>query len=63
MFYKPFYRHKVLNNQGIKLVQENPNMNRNCIMSIEPVDRFNLFHSIVMSHLTYSEPVNYSTNF
>ena len=35
-----FYRHKVLDNQGIKLIQENHNLNRNCILLIKLVDRF-----------------------
>jgi len=35
-----FYRHKVLNNQEIKLIQGNSNLNRNCIMLTESVDHF-----------------------
>jgi len=34
------YKYKVLNNQWIKLIQENHNLNRNCIMPTEPVNRF-----------------------
>jgi len=37
---QPFYKHKVLNNQEIKLKLENINLNKNCILSTEPVDRF-----------------------
>jgi len=39
-----FYRHKVLNNQEIKLIQGNSNLNKNCILPIEQVDH--LFNPI-----------------
>jgi hypothetical protein len=50
-----FYRHKLLDNQEIKLVQENPNMNKNYILVTELVNHFstsncfNLFYLIFVS--------------
>jgi hypothetical protein len=54
--YKPFYRHKILDNQGIKLIQENHNLNRIVFCQLnwssisQLVGCFNLFHSVVLSH-------------
>jgi hypothetical protein len=38
--YKSFYWCKILNNQEIKLIQENHNLNRNCILPTKLVDWF-----------------------
>jgi hypothetical protein len=35
-----FYNHEVLDNRWIKLIQENPNLSRNCILPTESVNHF-----------------------
>jgi len=62
--HKFFYRHRVLDNQRIKLIQENHNLNSNYIIQTEPVNCFNLFHLVVMSNQsTISNQSTGSTNF
>ena len=48
---KKIYKHRVLNNHGIKLIQENPNLNRNCILPTEPVDLFSIDRLIYLIQL------------